>query len=78
MERIEGIIEQSRALHGASLTALAVNAPAELAKEEQRLWHRVTRPEMGPQDVQATAEQMLMDLAYIERVNRRMRKASGN
>lgn len=73
---MDAILAESRAIHGASLVGLAVNAPPELAKHEDRFWADVEAgPAPDPAAALAQAAPMIEQLAYLARVARRQRQA---
>ena len=79
-ERVEGVFTAMRAINNASLIGLAVNAPAELPKQEALVWASVNRTEtQDAVNVLEQAAQMIAQVALAERIARRQRRrARGN
>ncbi len=74
VERVQGILERQARIDHASLIGIGVNAPRELPKLEDRWWAEIERPDIPAEAAVEKAQAVIDQLAYIERVNRRMRK----
>jgi hypothetical protein len=75
VERVRGVLDENDAIHWASLVGLAVNAPAEIPKHEDRFWAQVNQgPPPDAETVLAAATPMIEQLAFLARVARRQRR----